>query len=279
MRIDPKLCVACGNCVAVCPMGAIHIGESNRAVVNRDECVECYTCFRGMSQEHLNPVLVRTVRSVLGLFRLRFQPDPDICPTAAIVPDEIEWPRTVRRAFSDPLVTHEATGVHGRGTEEVKTNDVTGRVGVGEAGMVVEFGRPTVGVWFRDIEIMTRALAAAGAEFEPNNPVAKLMTDQQTGRLQPDILDEKVLSAIVEIKTTIDDAARVLQVVEDVSSRIETVVSVGVSTRCDSDGNDDLGDILEQAGYALGRAKTNVGLGRSDLAHSGNIAASSAVGT
>ena len=25
MIIDPKKCVACGNCVAICPMGAIHI--------------------------------------------------------------------------------------------------------------------------------------------------------------------------------------------------------------------------------------------------------------
>jgi NAD-dependent dihydropyrimidine dehydrogenase PreA subunit len=48
MIIDPKKCVACGNCVAVCPMGAIHIDpEIKRATVNQDECVECYTCFRG----------------------------------------------------------------------------------------------------------------------------------------------------------------------------------------------------------------------------------------
>ena len=47
MIIDPKKCVACGNCVAVCPMGAIHIDpEIKRATVNQDECVECYTCFR-----------------------------------------------------------------------------------------------------------------------------------------------------------------------------------------------------------------------------------------
>ena len=39
----------------------------------------------------------------------------------------------------DSRVPHESTGVHGRGTEEVKTNDVSGRVGPGEAGFTIEF--------------------------------------------------------------------------------------------------------------------------------------------
>ncbi len=69
-------------------------------------------------------------------FRFRFDPEPDICPTDAIVPEELSWPRVVRRAFSDPQVPHESTGIHGRGTAEVKTNDVTGRVKEGEAGFV-----------------------------------------------------------------------------------------------------------------------------------------------
>ena len=125
MKIDPKKCVGCGNCVAVCPMGAIHFDTGiRRAVVNADECVECYTCFRGMSLEHLNPTFVRGLRGVLGLFRLRFDPEPDVCPTAAITPDELEWPRTVRRAFSDVQATHESTGILGRGTEEGKTNEI-----------------------------------------------------------------------------------------------------------------------------------------------------------
>ena len=167
MQIDQQKCVACGNCVPICPMGAISIDPiKNRANVNADECVECYACYRGMSMERLNPTLVRGIRGLLKAFRLRFDPEPDVCPTSAITPDELAWPRIVRRAFSDPIVTHESTGVHGRGTEEVKTNDVTHRIGLGQVGYVVEFGRPTVGVRFRDIEKMTQALAVMGIEFE-----------------------------------------------------------------------------------------------------------------
>jgi ferredoxin len=51
MLIDEKKCVACANCVPICPMGAIHIDPvKRRATVNQDECVECYTCYRGMSK-------------------------------------------------------------------------------------------------------------------------------------------------------------------------------------------------------------------------------------
>jgi hypothetical protein len=83
----------------------------------------------------------------------------------------------------------------------VKTNDVTGRVKEGEAGFVIEFGRPGVGARFREIQEMTRALAAVGVEFESKNPVTSLMTDRRRGLIREDILDEKVLSAIVEVKT------------------------------------------------------------------------------
>lgn len=263
MRIDPGKCVACGNCVPVCPTGAIHIDPViGRAVVNADECVECYACYRGMSKEHLNPTMVRTIRRVAKLFRFRFDPEPDICPTDAIIPQDLQWPRIVRRAFSDPQVPHESTGIHGRGTAEVKTNDVTNRVNEGEAGFVVEFGRPGIGARFRDIQRVTTALAHLGVEFETNNPVTSLMTDPARGLIREDILDEKILSAIVEIKTALDRVPSVLNEIRNLSREADTVISVGVSTRCDEKGNDPLREILEREGYPTYRGKTNLGLGR-----------------
>ena len=262
MQIDQQKCVACGNCVPICPMGAIAIDPSiGRATINADECVECFTCYRGMSKEHLNPRMVRAVRRVAKLFRFRFDPEPDICPTDAIVPQELAWPRIVRRAFSDPQVPHESTGIHGRGTAEVKTNDVTHRVKEGEAGFVVEFGRPGVGARFRDIQRITTALAKLGVEFEENNPVASLMSDRSRGLIREDILNEKILSAIVEIKAPTERVPAVLQSIRDLAREVDTVISVGVSARCDSEGNDRLGKILEQEGYPAYRGKTNLGLG------------------
>jgi ferredoxin len=262
MKIDPDKCVACGNCVPICPMGAISIEPViGRATINADECVECFTCYRGMSKEHLNPLMVRTVRRVAKLFRFRFDPEPDICPTDAIVPEELAWPRIVRRAFSDPQVPHESTGIHGRGTAEVKTNDVTHRVKEGEAGFVVEFGRPGVGARFRDIQRVTTALAKLGVEFEENNPVASLMSDRSRGLIREDILNEKILSAIVEVKAPAERVPAVLDSIRELAREVDTVISVGVSTRCDAAGNDLLGKVLEQEGYPTYRGKTNLGLG------------------
>src|SRR6476661_2673992 len=201
MKINPHKCVACGNCTYVCPMGAIYIDpQLKRATIDRDECVECYACFNGLSQEHLNPSLVRFIRGALSVIKVRFDPEPDVCPTACFEPDELSWPRIVRRAFSDPRVPHESTGVEGRGTEEVKTNDVSDRVQVGEVGFTIEFGRPGVGVWFREIQQMCSRLAQAGVSFEKKNPLTSLMSDISSGAIREDILNEKVLSAIVEIK-------------------------------------------------------------------------------
>src|SRR5437763_11708829 len=208
------------------------------ATVNLTACVECSACYNRLSQEHLNPTMVRTLRKVFQWMRLRFDPEPDVCPTAAFEPDKLEWPRVVRRAFSDPRVPHESTGVSGRGTEEVKTNDVSGRVKVGEVGFTIEFGRPGVGVWFRDMQKMCSTLAQAGVSFEKKNPVTTLMSDVATGTLREDILNEKVLSAILEIKVPVERTEEILRLVWNVEKEIDTVVAIGIGTRCDEDGED-----------------------------------------
>jgi ferredoxin len=264
MKINPDKCVACGNCVYVCPMGAIYVDPViKRATIERDECVECYACYNGLSSERLNPVMVRTIRKLFQLVRLRFEPEPDICPTAAFEPEDLQWPRVVRRAFSDPRATHESTGVQGRGTEEVKTNDVTQRVKQGEVGFTIEFGRPGVGVRFREIQKMTQALAKANVPFEKNNPLTLLMSDVSTGTMRQELLNEKILSAIVEIKVPVERTAEIVQLVHEVENEIDSVVALGVGTRCDENGEEHVvAPILADLGYRIERAKTNTGLGR-----------------
>jgi hypothetical protein len=77
------------------------------------------------------------------------------------------------------------------------------------------------------------------------------------------VLDEKVLSAIVEIKVTVDRVEEIVRLVHEVEKQIDTVVALGVSTRCDQNGEENVvAPILERLGYKLERAKTNTGLGR-----------------
>ena len=140
------------------------------------------------------------------------------------------------------------------------------RVQVGEVGFTIEFGRPGVGVRFHEIQQMCWALAEAGVSFEKKNPVTSLMSDVSTGTLRSDILDEKVMSAIVEIKVPVSRTEEIIRLVWDVEKKLDTVVALGVGTRCDEHGDEDVvAPVLERLGYKLARAKTNIGLGRINM--------------
>jgi len=42
-QVDNSKCEGCGNCVDVCPSGAITLVDKV-AVINQDDCVECGSC-------------------------------------------------------------------------------------------------------------------------------------------------------------------------------------------------------------------------------------------
>ena len=179
------------------------------------------------------------------------------------LPPDLEYPRSLRAAFSDPTVVHAGTGVGGRGTEEIKTNDVTGRLREGDAGIVIELGRPGTGAHFRDVEKIATALIPLEPHFEAFNPVTQLMPDPKTGKLREEVLDEKVLSAIIEVKTTLEKIPDYLEILENIQSELDTVFSVGVASKCLPDGSVPHQKWVEDAGYTLSlNGKTNLGLGR-----------------
>ena len=263
MEIDTERCVGCGNCHAVCTMGAISLDEDGKSVVNQEQCVECSVCHRFLRNEGYWPPMVRAIRGVLSLFRLGYLADVDVCPTGALTPPVLEWPRSVRGMFSNPTTIHPGTGLYGRGTEEIKSNDVTGRLRRGEAGLVVEMGRPGIGAFFGDIEKVAMALARLNPEFEAKNPVTQLMEDTRTGKIKDEVLTEKVLSAIIEIKVNLERIPDFLGALEKVQQEVDTVISVGVASRCLPDGTIPHEEWVRKAGYPLSRnGKTNLGLGR-----------------
>jgi NAD-dependent dihydropyrimidine dehydrogenase PreA subunit len=240
MRINQDKCVGCERCVSYCPVGAIHLfqDEQNpkkkKAKIDEDECVECGVCFRAK-----------------------------VCKPQSIYLQELHWPRVVRCAFSDPMVEHKETGVPGRGTEEMKTNEITGRFKRGSWGIAVEVGRPGVGARLRELETIAMALAEKGIVFEPKNPVTFLFEDVKTGKLKPELKNEKVLSAIIEFEVKPDQLKGVLQLLKDVSSRVETVFSVDLIS---FPGEREKGPALEtakQLGFPIyPNGKVNLGLGR-----------------
>ena len=93
------------------------------------------------------------------------------------------------------------------------------------------------------------------------NPAARRMLHIQ-GEVT-DVPVEKILSAIVELKCPIGQVPEVLDTIAGVAQRLETIVAVGVATRCDAEGEDrHLAPLLAEKGYVFHRGKTNLGLGR-----------------
>ena len=171
-------------------------------------------------------------------------------------------PRLVRNPFSDVLTTHKLTGVPGRGTEEMKTNDVTGRFGFGDIGFSIEIGRPGIGARLEVAEKFLIEFAKIGVEFERASPLTALIVDSE-GHIQNNLKQELVLSAIIEFKVRFDKVDKVLNILKKLDNEVDTVFSVGVISRVMEDGQIPIIDLLKQNNFSVSlNAKINVGLGK-----------------
>lgn len=231
VRVNDELCVGCKMCLPYCPVEAIAI-EDSVAKIDFDICTECGACLRS-----------------------------GICNFNAFEQDEIDWPRTVRPQLSDVFTEYQ--GVAGRGTEEMKTNDVTGRFKRGFSGIAIELGRPGVATNFRDVELLTKVVAEHGAIFEAKNPVTSYLTDLETGKFPEEILDERVISAIIEILVDNEKLEEMINAILEKSDQLDTVFSLDVVCAVEEDNTVVAQKILDQMGLSYRpNCKTNIGLGK-----------------
>ena len=228
------VCVGCTRCLPYCPSGAITISKNRKAQIDRNKCIECAVCFNNAN-----------------------------CPVSAIQLEELGWPRSVREVFATVYKEHKQTNVPGRGTEEMKTNDVTGRFSSGEVGFSVDMGRPGVGVDLKDAEKLCMALAKTGVEFEPLNPLTFLMADKKIGKLRDDVLTERVHSCIPEFKIKADKFPAALEALQRISKEINSVFSLGLCVKVNPDGTVPIMKYLDEHKiYYRPNGKTNIGIGK-----------------
>lgn len=235
MRISEEKCIGCGSCIPFCPVGCI-VEKSGKVSIDHDECVDCGVCKRA-----------------------------EVCPTDAIyMPQEcFEYPRAIRMQFSDPGVQHPNLKAWGRGTEEAKTNDVTGKFGKGEYGLLIEFGRPGTGTRLTEIEKITRAMCEMDIPILEDNPLYGLLEEDLSGRFKPEYVNEKVLSAILELRIMEEKLEETLGKLFPAFTDLDTVVSVGLVSRFDDNSKLPVIEKLQEMGLEVRpNAKINVGLGR-----------------
>jgi NAD-dependent dihydropyrimidine dehydrogenase PreA subunit len=232
MKILTDRCIGCGNCVVVCPVQAIELID-DKAIIDKELCVECSVCYRYAD-----------------------------CPTNAVKPSKLKWPRVVRNPFSDVISTHKLTGVPGRGTEEMKTNDVTNRFKEGEIGFSIEIGRPGIGTVLKKVNFFTRRLTPLGVNYEEQNPVTALLKEDRM-EIKEEIENEHVLSAIIEFKVEREKVKDVLEIIKRADTEINTVFSVGVVSTFQDNNKIPVKSILTDEGFEpRPNAKINVGLGK-----------------
>lgn len=235
--INQDKCVGCKICQTYCTVDAITYQDNKKCQIDQDRCTECYVCLR-----------------------------QKVCPKGAIEPIELNnFYKQFQHVMSDPVENHGVTGVTGRGTEEVKTNDVSGRVKRGEVGIAIDMGRPGMGVYLRDAEKVAMACARAGVKLAPveHTPLAALMPDLSTGKLVDECHNYHLLSVIVEGKCQESQLKDVLQALQKVEKEIDTVFSLGLILRMDDNGENPTLQCLDELGIPQPhRGKVNVGLGR-----------------
>lgn len=231
MYIDKEKCIGCMQCIPFCPMGAMGM-KDRKASINPDRCTECGVCFRAK-----------------------------VCVKDAICQDELQWPRAIRAQFSNVLFVHKDIPIEGRGTEEMKTNDVTNRFKEDEVGIGIELGRPGVGTHFDDMEKITIALAKFGAEFAHDNPTTHLI-DVNTGKLLENMENvrwEFATSAIVECIIKKDDLKGLMDLLKETAKYINTVFSLDLIFK----DIDNYKNIVDDLGIQVKpNAKVNVGMTR-----------------
>ncbi len=233
MKIGEEKCKRCAECLPYCPVGAIK-AKNKKIIIDQDGCVECGVCQRS-----------------------------GVCKQEAFFREELPWPRVLRAEFSDPSVPHKSTDIGGRGTAEMKTNDVSGRIRRGEIGVAIELGRPGIATRFSDVEKMTREVARLGIPLEEANPVTVLVQDREKGTFPPEVLGEKVLSAIVEFKIPIARTEEIMEMLRRVTAQLETVASISIIGRPGPDGQIPIEEFMKKKGiHFYPNGKVNIGLGR-----------------
>ena len=236
--IDEGLCIGCQSCIPYCPTSALYWeDDAGKVAVDPKKCTDCWVCLRNK-----------------------------VCQVEAMHKQEhMDFKSEYRHYMSDPNETT-YTGDKGRGTEEIKTNDVTGRVKIGTVGFTIDMGRPGIGARLDDVEKVVMAIVKAGIILEEpkKSPLGAVIKNFETGEIKEEYKDIFVLSVIVEGTCPVENAANVLRALKEVSAEINTVFSLGVALRNVGHGAyARLMEIISGLDIPLPyRGKVNLGLGR-----------------
>lgn len=229
--IDTEKCVGCRKCIPLCPVGAIEFNlKTELAFISPSNCTECNWCFRSK-----------------------------ICKPEAIVPGDLEWPRYVAAMFSDVEYSNPRTGIGGRGTEGMKTNDAIARFKRGDIGVVIEPGRPVLGARFSDVEKVIMKFKSHGYDLESESPLIEMLADAKTGALLPELRDLRIISCVIEFILPHTAAEEIMEMATELGNEVDSVFNLSVALRADEGGTSPFRRLFGCDKFSLPNGKVNLG--------------------
>ncbi len=54
--VDKTKCTGCGVCNSICPVEAITVGDDEKANIDPDICMECYSCKDSCASEAISEI-------------------------------------------------------------------------------------------------------------------------------------------------------------------------------------------------------------------------------
>lgn len=115
----------------------------------------------------------------------------------------------------------------------------------------------------KEVEKITKTLSKYNVEYEEKNPTKQLLSNGNKGELKKEVLDEKVLSLIIEFIVPENECPKILKALRKVSNDLDTVFSISLVGRIQFDGTIPVRNMLERLRVSYRpNAKINLGLGR-----------------
>ena len=122
---------------------------------------------------------------------------------------------------------------------------------------------PGISATVREVEMVAKLAASYDGVFEERNPISNYIINKQTGEMEPSVLDEHILSGIIEVSIKNDRLLDFICVLIELSRHMDTVFSLDVACLVEPDGTIPAKELFDKEGiFYRPNCKTNVGLGR-----------------
>lgn len=224
LEIRGDLCIGCGLCVPYCITGAISLKEG-KAVVNGDKCVLCNSCVRAV-------------------------PCPIEGAISASPPESLDESGSLATHLSDVITVQPRRFITNEFPQVLRN--------IKEVAFLIELGRPGQISTLNEMRKVIGALRKIDIELSYSSArwdtmlgrkIKNLLSEQRVAKKDEKLLNVKwICGPMLGFQVDQGDVPRVIEALEGVAKDLDTVMSVNVTQKFDTDGTISVMKTLEKIG-------------------------------